>query len=229
MGGGTALAACAAWPGRTVQAGLGPPAASMIVGVFVVDRSEEPVDPRRLRRGLWLTGLVVAVAAGIGLYVYTRSTGLNSYTCVVVYSRQDKAARHRALELCDRKQRDKAQRAPMASPGPMGYEVTAAMMRDAISRSSWCPTPDDPRCYGPQRIRAATTADVEAAKRALTQVGLAGSVVRVAQPHDPAPDGALIYALRMGDGCVVGYVEVGRGVGEHFVGGLLPNGQCLSS
>ncbi|MFC6020132.1 hypothetical protein ACFP2T_28560 [Plantactinospora solaniradicis] len=197
--------------------------------MFVFGRPENPGDPRRSRRRLWLIALVVAAAAGAGLYGYLRSTEPTGYTCAVVFSSGDEAARQRALELCHRKQRDLARRAPISSRGPIGYEGTAAIMHDAVSRSSGCPTLADPSCHGSRPTRAATAADVAAAERALAQAGLADSVVRVARPDDPAPDGALVYALRMGDGCVVGYLDVGRGDGDHLVGGLLPNGQCLAS
>ncbi|MBE1488640.1 hypothetical protein [Plantactinospora soyae] len=191
-----------------------------------MDESEEP---RRSRRGLWLTALVVVVVAGVGLYFYSRGGETTGYSCAVVFSAGDEAGRQRALELCHRKQRDMARRAPISSRGPVGYEGTAELMSEAVSRGVWCPTPGDPSCHQSRPTRAATATDVAAAERALTQAGLADSVVRVAQPDDPAPDGALVYALRMGDGCVVGYLELGRGDGDHLVGGLLPNGQCLTS
>jgi hypothetical protein len=172
--------------------------------------------------------VTVAVAAGIGVYVYSRGGGLSSYGCAYVVSSQDESASRRALELCQRKHDDQVQRAPIASRGPIGYEGTAMLMRDVIARSL-CPTIGYPSCRGGQQTRPATSADVEAATGALTRAGLADSVVRVAHPQDPAPDGALVYALRMGDGCVVGYLEVGRGTGDYLIGGLLPNGQCLAS
>ncbi|MBF9129269.1 hypothetical protein I0C86_09815 [Plantactinospora sp. S1510] len=185
--------------------------------------------PRRRRWGLWLAALLVVSAAGAGLYGYARGGGTAGYSCVVVHSSGDDAGRQRALELCHRQQRDRARRAPISSPGPIGYEGTAEIMHGAVSRSSWCPAPGDPRCYEDRSGRAATAVDVAAAERALSEAGLAGSVVRVARPDDPAPDGALVFALQMGDGCVVGYLDVGSGDGDHLVGGLLPNGECLES
>ena len=64
------------------------------------------------------------------------------------------------------------------------------------------------------------------ALRALQRLGYVDAIVRVATPDDPAPDGALVYAIPFGDTCTIGYVEFAR-PGHEEVLGLLPEGRCL--
>ncbi|MFG2056873.1 hypothetical protein ACGFI9_22915 [Micromonospora sp. NPDC048930] len=65
-------------------------------------------------------------------------------------------------------------------------------------------------------------------RRALTTTGYPDIVVRQAGPMDPAPRDAIVYAVRAGRGCVVGYLDAGgRGGGQTRVLGTLPHGQCL--
>jgi hypothetical protein len=134
-----------------------------------------------------------------------------------------------AGELCDRLMADQARRAAITNPGPIGFDGTADVMLAAISRAILCPPPALPNSCPDQPDRTTTDVDVVSARDALTAAGLPESIVRIAHPDGPAPAGALVFALRMGDGCVVGYLDLANRDSRHEVGGLLPNHQCLSS
>ena len=182
--------------------------------MFVFGEPERPAFSRPARLLGWLA--ILAVLAGAVWFV----TGGESVRYSCAYVEGDIGAE----ELCHRQASDKAQRAAISAPGPIGHEGTAAIMRRALSPLAGCLT-----CRQPQPRRPATEADVAAARQALAGAGLPNSVVRVARADDPAPDGALVYSLLMGDGCVVGYLEMGTGDSWHQVAGLLPNGRCLAS
>jgi hypothetical protein len=198
--------------------------------VFVFGEADRPVNPRADRRRLWVAATVLVLAAGaFGVYRFAGRGGLTGgYACMFAVS-DDKAARKAAEELCHRTATDRSRRAAITNPGPIGYDGTAAAMLGTISRAVLCPPPALPNSCARQPGRAATDADVVSARDALVTAGLPGSIVRIARAADPAPAGSLVFALLMGDGCVVGYLDPGTGRSWHEVGGLLPNGRCLAS
>lgn len=194
--------------------------------MFVFDHCDQPPRPRR---GRPLAAAVLALAAAaIGVTWYAGRGAADGYSCAYVAG-PDKAEKEAAEELCHRKARDRLARADITDPGPIGHDGTARLMQDAVSRALLCPPPGPPSCDDRRAHRAATEADVATAGTALTAAGLIGSVVRLAGRDDPAPKGALVYALVMGDGCVVGYLDLESGERWYEVAGLLPNGRCLSS
>ncbi|MEU7908924.1 hypothetical protein [Actinoplanes sp. NPDC049118] len=194
--------------------------------MFVFGHRDEPAGPRSQRRGRWVAAAVLAVAAAaLGVTWYAdHGGGARGYSCGFVAG-DDEAAE----ELCHRKARDRSQRAGIDNPGPVGYDGTAWLMHDAVHRALLCPPPGPASCDDRRALRPATEADVVTARNALSSAALPDSVVRLARGDDPAPPGALVYALLMGDGCVVGYLDLASGDHEHEVAGLLPNGRCLSS
>jgi hypothetical protein len=172
----------------------------------------EPEQPANSSRAWWLLGglLIVALVTWAAVKWSGESGESIAYTCGYVEGDDT------AEDLCHRRALDRSRRLPIDHPGPVGYDGTAGLMRAALA-----PFFEDAQ-------RPATEADVTAAREALVRAGLPDSVVRVATADDPAPDGALVYALQMGDGCVVGYLEIGSVQDWHAVGGLLPNGRCLA-
>ena len=69
----------------------------------------------------------------------------------------------------------------------------------------------------------------ELVRRVLRDEGQPDAIVRLARPEDPAPTGAIMYAVTLRDGlCLVGYAMAGRGVMESDVSGALSDGRCLA-
>ncbi|MEU4216899.1 hypothetical protein [Actinoplanes sp. NPDC026623] len=197
--------------------------------MFVFGHSDQPPAPYRWRRGRWLAAAVLAsAAAAIGVTWYAGSDAGAGYSCAVVVG-PDKREKAAAEELCHRKARDRMRRSDITDPGPIGHDGTARLMQEALTRALLCPPPGPVSCDDRGAYRPATDADVVTAGKAFTAAGLPGGVVRLARGDDPAPEGALVYAMLLGDGCVVGYLDLGSGERWYEVAGLLPNGRCLSS
>ncbi len=64
-------------------------------------------------------------------------------------------------------------------------------------------------------------------ERALVAAGYAGTIARVARPDDPAPAGAVLYAVPVETACLLAYLLPSDGYGEVRVEGRLPDGTCL--
>jgi hypothetical protein len=197
--------------------------------VFVFGPPDQPPGPHPGRRGRWLAAAVLVLAAAIGGTWYAgQGEAADGYSCAFQVG-PDESQREEAEDLCHRKASDHLRRADITDPGPIGHEGTAWLMRDAVSRALLCPPPGPSSCDDRRAHRPATEADVVTTRDALAAAGLTDSVVRLAARDDPAPAGALVYALLMGDGCVVGYLDLQSGEDWYEVAGLLPNGRCLSS
>jgi hypothetical protein len=85
--------------------------------------------------------------------------------------------------------------------------------------------PDAPCAY---RNPAPTALDVVSVRAALTAAGYSPVVARLARPDDPAPAGALIYAVPVPPGCLVGYISGGGSFsGGAIPIGTYPDGTCL--
>lgn len=63
-------------------------------------------------------------------------------------------------------------------------------------------------------------------RAALTEAGFSGPVVRETRLYDPAPFGAIVYAVRAGSACLVGYIESSFSSTIEAVG-RLRDGSCL--
>ncbi|MFI5934283.1 hypothetical protein [Actinoplanes sp. NPDC051494] len=75
----------------------------------------------------------------------------------------------------------------------------------------------------------AGAADVAVVRQALIDAGDPPAVVRLAGARDPAPDGTVVYGVRLaGDVCAVAYVQYTVGVRPRDLVGLLPGGVCLA-
>ncbi|MET8151213.1 hypothetical protein ACIBSW_21025 [Actinoplanes sp. NPDC049668] len=200
--------------------------------MFVFGNSDQPEDSRPRCRGPWLAAAVATLAAAAlalaGATWYAgRGEATAGYSCAFLAG-PDEAEVKAAEELCHRKAADRFRRADIVNPGPIGHEGTAWLMRDALHRAFLCPPPGPVGCDDRRALRPATDADVATARVALGSAGLPDSVVRLAAGEDPAPAGALVYSLLMGDGCVVGYLDLASGEQWYEVAGLLPNGRCLA-
>ncbi|MEN3359641.1 MAG: hypothetical protein V7637_3623 [Mycobacteriales bacterium] len=91
------------------------------------------------------------------------------------------------------------------------------------------PVPASPG--GPVPVPAPPAVPVDEAvrqiRRALLVERYADVIVRVARPVDPAPTGAVVYAVRIDGVCAFGYWLPAGSSGSQ-VGGPLPGGRCLT-
>ncbi|GIH21571.1 hypothetical protein Raf01_97430 [Rugosimonospora africana] len=72
--------------------------------------------------------------------------------------------------------------------------------------------------------------DPQHVEQALLTAGYQDAVVRLAASEDPVPRGALLYAVPLGNACIIGYqnLQTGTGAGSQGVVGTLPDHTCLS-
>jgi len=75
-----------------------------------------------------------------------------------------------------------------------------------------------------------TGPEIEDVQQGLSAAGFADATVRVATAADPAPAGSVIYAVRVGDACLIGY-ETGLvpDWSSSSVLGLRSDGRCLDA
>lgn len=98
----------------------------------------------------------------------------------------------------------------------------------AASYEPWCGTAGSARCANRPEPSPPTDSDLAAVRATLARQGFPDAVVRFARSDDPAPPGALLYAVRVESACVVGHLEsVPSGPHQQVVLGLLPDGRCL--
>jgi hypothetical protein len=73
-----------------------------------------------------------------------------------------------------------------------------------------------------------TGPEVDDVRRGLSAAGFPDATVRPATAGDPAPPGSVIYAVRVGDACLIGY-ETGPELNfsSSSIGGLRRDGSCL--
>ena len=84
-------------------------------------------------------------------------------------------------------------------------------------------------CTG-DAVLEATEDYVSRVQHALTRAGYTDAVVRLARPEDPSVPGALLWAVRVGDVCVLGDIVPGPDRRWHeWYAGLLPDGRCLTA
>ncbi|MDI6098760.1 hypothetical protein QLQ12_09130 [Actinoplanes sp. NEAU-A12] len=84
-------------------------------------------------------------------------------------------------------------------------------------------------CLGEARL-AATDDYVTKVRQALARAGYTGAVVRLGRVEDPTARGALIWAVRIGDVCVIADVTPPPVERQHsWYAGLLPDGRCLAA
>lgn len=83
-------------------------------------------------------------------------------------------------------------------------------------------------CTG-EAVLEATEEYVTRVQRALTRAGYTDAVVRLGRAEDPTVPGALIWAVRVGDVCVLGDIVGPERRWHEWYAGLLPDGRCLTA
>jgi hypothetical protein len=158
----------------------------------------------------------------------TTTSALRSFTCIS--SSNDKDDDH-----CSRQAADYARREPLTAEQRAQVEAASDQLDRVIGSAALhgdrsgatCATAGGP-CSIPEPT-AARPGDIDLLRTALAKAGMTGAVVRVAGPNDPAPRGAMLYAVPAGPGCVVGYRKGLTGSGSRSVMGHLPDRTCLST
>ncbi|GAA4608552.1 hypothetical protein BJY16_006899 [Actinoplanes octamycinicus] len=74
--------------------------------------------------------------------------------------------------------------------------------------------------------RPATEADAERIYQVLRDQGLVYVRVRLARPGDPAPTGAVMYAILSPNGCIAAYADFRKDPTWTDITPLLPGGRC---
>lgn len=124
-------------------------------------------------------------------------------------------------DYCRRITEDLGRRTPLtdgdrAAAQPRRHALTDGFIREL---GGDCPGPTEP-C----RLPATTP---EAVRQALIASGFGSPVVRSARYTDPAPAGAILYAVRAGHVCLLGHLKSDI-AGPVLIVGRLPDGACLS-
>ena len=105
------------------------------------------------------------------------------------------------------------------------YQVAILAMNDG-----WCLSSTDRSCnQHPVRHRP-TDNDVHQAENALLKAGYPHTVIRLARSGDPAPAGALLYAVSYEDLCLIGHalrLPPGNQDAYHEITGQFADGRCL--
>lgn len=132
---------------------------------------------------------------------------------------------HCALELKDSHRRTGA---PAIGHDPALDEAAVAVHR--FARDAGCVEPTvGGRCEGASEL-AATEDEAAEVRRSLAAGGYRDVVVRLGRDSDPTAPGALIYAVRVGEVCVLGDVTPPpQGRFHEWYAGLLPGGHCLDA
>ncbi|WP_250002115.1 hypothetical protein [Actinoplanes sp. M2I2] len=184
-----------------------------------------PVPPASRRRqifGLVLTMLVLA-AAGTLWWVFRppRESPGRATICLINKAAEQEEAEAEAL--CRRRDSDEAARRPL--PPRTMMDPTASRVWRAVNDAACAPD-----VYSCPSRRPSTDQDVERIRRVLRDEGFPDAVVRLARPDDPAPAGAVMYAVTLpGDICIVADVELGNGARPADITGTLPSGRCLDT
>lgn len=184
-----------------------------------------------------MAGLAVAVLmiAGVTALAWLTTTTTASpdaagpprnFACAITGPSNEDPAKAAArqeheLEICRRQADDDTRRAPRSYADPESDSTDLRVL--AAMSAAVCET----RCG--DETRPATRSDVELARTVLTAQGFADAEVRMYRPGDPAPDGSVVYAVRLpGDVCLVGFNEMGAVPRVHAPVGMLPGGRCLA-
>ncbi|GAA0430298.1 hypothetical protein Aca07nite_39030 [Actinoplanes capillaceus] len=187
---------------------------------------QPPVSRRRKIIGLATTALVLT---GAGVLAWTENPSATErngvYTCVTDGS-QTEEEKATTLGLCYGEAMDKINRKPLPSPASNDLAAASRVWR-ALLDAICTPGVGDFICRAP---RPATEADVDMVRQELHDQGFPDALVRLARPNDPAPPGAIMYAVTLPSGaCIATYAEMG-GEGPHSAGisGPLLDGRCLT-
>ena len=123
---------------------------------------------------------------------------------------------------------------PVNDPGHCAYELSDSHLRTSAPAIGQDEKLDEAAAAVFNTARgdgalSATEEQVTRVQRALTGAGYTDTVVRLARQGDPTVPGALLWAVRIGDVCVLGDVSGPDRRWHEWYAGLLPDGRCLAA
>jgi hypothetical protein len=124
-------------------------------------------------------------------------------------------------DYCRRIAEDLGRRAPLADGDRAAAQPLRQTLVDGFVRELGAD------CHGPIEPCLLRATPPEAVRRALIASGFVDPVVRPAGFTDPAPVGAVLYAVPAGHACLLGHVQPGTAA-PPLVVGPLSDGACLS-
>jgi hypothetical protein len=198
-----------------------------------------PVDARRTAARRWsLTALAAFLTVGVllgGRWLYGGSSATHEpdreqpAAGMACGSLDDGRSDAQRREDCLRRASDRSRRAA-ADPSMGPQDDAMKEIRSIVSAALRCPAGDPASCVMPPAQHEPNKTDADTARVALHRHGFTDAIVRIASGDDPAPAGALIYAVRIERTCVIGYLQQApSGPGSDGAVGLLPGQTCLAS
>jgi hypothetical protein len=173
---------------------------------------------------VWLALCAVLLAAGGGALAVPLVRAATSGEPAVTQSRQLLACVERSGDTyCQRLADDRAARGPLSNIDRDTAVRFAQRLRAAFEDQLGA------QCRAElESCVFAVPPTAETLRAALIEAGFTGPVVRPTRLYDPAPFGTIVYGVRAGAGCLVGWVEGGVGAGPQATG-RRSDGTCLSA
>jgi hypothetical protein len=130
---------------------------------------------------------------------------------------------HCSGDVCDRLIEDLIRRTPLTDAERTTAQHSVPAIAQLLSQENelHCPTAGD-AC-----VVRYLPADPDQVREALAAAGHPDAIVRVARANDPAPTGAVVFAVPIGPACLLGYHAPDTGPSDVRVEGQLPEGVCL--
>ncbi|WP_326549774.1 hypothetical protein [Micromonospora sp. NBC_01813] len=125
-------------------------------------------------------------------------------------------------DYCERIAEDLGRRTPLTDDERVAAQPRRQAVLDSFVRQLGAD------CGGPLEHCRLPVTTPEAVRQALIAAGFNDPAVRPARFTDPAPAGAILYAVRAGRACLLGYVRSETATPPLIVG-RLPDDTCLSS
>jgi hypothetical protein len=132
---------------------------------------------------------------------------------------------------CAAAQADLMRRKPVPADQQAKAESASNAIRDAVFRmtAASCPPSGSSGCPATFMRHWPKQPDVDALRQLLDRLGYRDNVVRLGHPHDTVPEGAMVWAVKLGEACVYGTTSriPAESIGQIVVG-TLPDGTCLA-
>jgi hypothetical protein len=179
-------------------------------------------------RQIWLSLLAIfVVSSAIAVAVpLVRAGGINTVNPPPASPslRAVLAVECERADVCDRIVADLLRRPTLTEADRSTARAAVPAIQQALPRATEaeCPPPGD-ACA----IRF-LPADPDQISAGLAAAGYPDAIVRVARTGDPAPTGAVVFAVPIGEVCVLGYHAPVTGPGDIRIEGQLPGGTCLA-
>lgn len=184
-----------------------------------------PGSRRPAVRVLALAALLLAVGMAAGGIHWMRAASSDSTTINMLCPSEGQYCGRPVPRLGDRNLQT------FLNPAPDTI-VAGNYVESVVGKGRWCLKPRDRSCNRVPLRHRVTADDLRSADQALTKEGYPNRVIRLARRDDPAPQGSLLYAVQVGNACIVGHTEYVPMTGQSFsheIFGQFLNGECLNN